>query len=75
MLKLTYFKANDKFQFVTVIGDAEGIRDLYWQLTRNYKSTDGSRIADVKITTLDGQNVTAHVINQPHEYSTPLSKL
>ncbi len=36
MLQLKYTKKRDRFQTVTVLGDPEGIRDLYWQLTKNY---------------------------------------
>lgn len=44
ILKLTYHRQNDPFQTVTVLGDAEGIRDLYWQLTHNYLPQDETAI-------------------------------
>jgi hypothetical protein len=73
MLKLTYARENDKFKTVTVIGDSHGIRDLYWQLTRNYQSTDGTKIGSIHVTNLDGIDCTESVLSRPHAYSTYLS--
>ena len=50
MLKLTYNRKNDPFKYVTVLGDPQGIWDLYWQLTHNYQPQDGSEIGEIKIT-------------------------
>jgi hypothetical protein len=55
MLKLTYNRAGDKFRTVTVLGDYEGIRDLFWQLTHNYNSADGTAIGEIVVTNLDGE--------------------
>lgn len=75
MLKLTYRRASDKFQTVTVIGEAEGIRDLYWQLTHNYAPQDGTAIGVIMVTNLDGIDCMSDVMTRPHSVSTRLSKL
>jgi len=74
MLKLTYTWKSDKFKTVTVIGDAAGIRDLYWQLTNNYCSKDGTAIGSVKVTNLDGYDCTDVLLREPYTYSTNLSE-
>jgi hypothetical protein len=75
MLKLTYNRSSDKFAEVTVLGSPEGIRDLYWQLTHNYSEhTDGTGIGNVKVTNLDGTDVTDSFISEPHQYGTRLDK-
>lgn len=58
MLVLKYTREQDKFMFATVMGDPESIRDLYWQLTHNYKSVDGTEIGEITVTNLAGHNVT-----------------
>lgn len=75
MLKLTYSRKSDPFQAVTVIGDAEGIRDLYWQLTRNYAPRDGTEIGEIKITNLDGHDCTEQVMKNPHLWATQMSRI
>ena len=75
LLKLTYTRKKDRFQGVTVIGDPEGIRDLYWQLTHNYKAQDGAEIGSVTIYDLDGIDVTSNVRTNPHSYASRLSSL
>lgn len=75
MLKLTYARKSDEFQTVTVLGDAEGIRDLYWQLTHNYKPQDGTAIGCVRITDLDGLDCTAEIMTRPHSVETRMSRL
>jgi hypothetical protein len=76
MLKLTYTYKNDKSNTVTLLGDAEGIRDLYWQLTKNYKAADGTEIGAIKVTDLDGFEIEKHLIMiEPHTYSTTLSSI
>jgi len=67
MLKLTY---NDKFRTNTVLGDSEGIRDLYWQLTHNYTPKDGTEIGNITVTTLDGYDCTNDI-----KYTARLCKL
>ena len=54
MLKLSYNRKRDPFQYVTVLGDPLGISDLYWQLTHNYQPRDGTEIGEILITNLDG---------------------
>ncbi len=75
MLKLTYTRASDRFQEVTLLGDAEGIRDLYWQLTHNYKAQDGTAIGSIKVSDLNGIDCTATVMTNPHGYAARLSSL
>lgn len=75
MLKLTYTRKNDKYQSVTVLGDAMGIRDLYWQLTHNYFAQDGTAIGNIKVTNLDGHDCTDTVTVHPYVNATQLSRL
>lgn len=75
VLQLKYTKRRDKFQTVTVIGDPEGIRDLYWQLTKNYTCSDGTGIGDVRVINLDGDDVTMYVMTNPSDNATRLSNL
>lgn len=75
MLKLTYTRKSDRFLSVTLIGDAEGIRDLYWQLTHNYKAQDGTEIGSIAVFDLNGVDCTASVMTNPHGVSTRLSSL
>lgn len=75
MLKLTYARKNDEFQTVTVLGDAAGIRDLYWQLTHNYKPQDGTAIGYMRVTDLDGRDCIAEVMTRPHSVATSMSRL
>ena len=73
MLKLIYTRKSDKFQTVTLLGDADGIRDLYWQLTHNYKAQDGTEIGSIEIFNLDGIKCTGQVLTNPHGVATRLS--
>lgn len=77
MLKLTYSRRTDDHATVTVLGDAAGIRDLYWQLTANYKERpDGAGIGKITITNLEGTVLTPHtVMTTPFIYDTNLSRL
>ena len=75
MLKLTYTRATDQFKRVTVIGTPEGIRDLYWQLTFNYKAQDGTRIGTVKVTNLDGDDCTKTIMEYPYAKSTAMDSI
>ena len=75
VLQLKYTKLRDKFQTVTVLGDPEGIRDLYWQLTKNYTCSDGTGIGDVRVINLDGDDVTMYVMTNPSDNATRLSNL
>jgi hypothetical protein len=75
MLKLTYSRKKDRSQIVTVIGDADGIRDLYWQLTHNYDPKDGTAIGSIKISDLDGVERTEMAMVNPHGAQTRLSTI
>lgn len=75
MLKLTYTRKRDKYLHVSVLGDAEGIRDLYWQLTHNYKAQDGTEIGSVSVKSLDGYDCTDSILSRPFENDTQLSRL
>ena len=75
MLKLTYSRKSDKYQTVTVLGDAVGIRDLYWQLTHNYKAQDGTAIDNVVVSNLDGDECTNWILKDPHTSATNLSRI
>lgn len=73
MLKLEYRRIRDKYQTVTVLGSPKGIADLYWQLTHNYSyMPDGTGIGNIKITNLDGADVTSGIMQKHYEYSTQL---
>lgn len=75
MLKLTYTRKSDRFQSVTLLGDAAGIRDLYWQLTHNYKAQDGTEIGSIEVYNLEGVNCTKDLLRDPHGAATRLSTL
>jgi hypothetical protein len=73
ILRLTYSRKSDRFQSVSVIGDARGIRDLYWQLTHNYKAQDGTEIGSIEVFDLDGINKTKEVMSNPFGAASHLS--
>lgn len=76
MLKLTYSRKQDEFKTVTVLGDPEGIRDLFWQLTRNYLANDGTEIGKIVVTNLDGFAIDLDdFMKNPHRYDSHLSDL
>jgi hypothetical protein len=75
LLKLTYTRASDMHQTVTVIGDPYGIRDLHWQLTHNYCAVDGAKIGQIKVTNLDGTPVHDSFWQNPHANATMLNTL
>lgn len=73
MLKLSYSRKSDPYQTVTVLGDYDGIRDLYWQLTHNYKAQDGTEIGFITVSDLDGReqnNVMLNGAMNPTQLST-----
>ena len=75
MLRLIYTRARDKFQEVSVLGDADGIRDLYWQLTQNYNAIDGTAIGSIRILNLDGDVLDIKsFFARPYAWDTKLSK-
>ena len=75
ILKLTYTRASDKHAEVSVLGSPEGIRDLHWQLTHNYsKETDGTGIGTIKVSDLEGVDVTEDYVSQPYQCMARLDK-
>lgn len=54
MLKLTYSLAYDKFQTITVLGDAKGLWDLWYKLSHAKQDNINDVATDIKISTLDG---------------------
>lgn len=66
MLRLRYTRASDAHQYVDVFGDPDGIRDLYWQITRNYNATDGTEIGNVRVYNTLGIDITADILTNPH---------
>ena len=75
MLRLIYTRKKDRFQDVSVLGDAAGIRDLFWQLTHNYAAKDGTEIGVIKVLNLDGVDCTRSIMTNPHSEATSLSSL
>jgi hypothetical protein len=74
MLKLTYNRKNARFKYVTVLGDPQGIWDVYWQLTHNYQPQDGTEIGEIRITNLDGVELnTKEFLSNPFSQMTHLS--
>ena len=74
-LRLTWKRKNDKFEQGFVIGSPEAIRDLYWQLTHNYKAVDGTEIGEIEVHNLNGDKVEKKDLMQhpngsvyPHTY-------
>ena len=75
LLKLQYRKKAYSNEWVSVIGDSQGIRDLYWQLTRNHRAQDGTGIENVEVSNLEGRMLTEdEILQKPHVYSTALSR-
>ena len=75
MLKLTYNRKTSPFETVTVLGDPKGIRDLYWQLTHNYKAKDGTEIGKIVLSNLEGIDCTKEGLSNPYRNATQLSNL
>ena len=79
MLILRYSRKKDRHQYATVQGDPESIRDLYWQLTHNYKAQDGTEIGEINVTTLDGRLVSLtgpdSLMSNPHGQVQPACTL
>ena len=75
MLKLTYTRASDKHAEVSVLGSPEGIRDLHWQLTHNYsEETDGTGIGTIKVSNLEGVDLTDEYIREPYAFCSRLDR-
>lgn len=76
MLRLTWKRESDNFCFGFVLGDPESIRDLYWQLTHNYKANDGTKIGIIEIHSLDGQLVDIkELMSNPYSVVYPNARL
>lgn len=76
LLKLTYNRESNESEYVTVIGDVAGILDLHWQLRKNYQANDGTAISEIKITNLDGSDLTeSYAIKDAYVYATYLSNI
>jgi hypothetical protein len=75
MLQLRYSLKQDRFQYATVFGDPAAIRNLYWQLTHNYRPQDGQAIGAIEVLTMDGVNVTDRVLTAPFSAGTPLTTI
>jgi hypothetical protein len=76
MLKLTYSLPNDKFRTVTVLGDAEGLFDLWFRLMQARPEHDSHAAANLRITTLSGVEVNpSQGIRELFVYDEPLSRL
>jgi hypothetical protein len=57
MFKLTYSLPNDEYQTVTVLGDAQGLWDLWWRLSRANPENPNDVAANLKITSLSGADL------------------
>lgn len=66
-IKLEWKRKSNIFQGGVVIGDPESIRDLYWQLTHNYKAVDGTEIGEIIVSNLDGYPM-SNIMGDPYEY-------
>ena len=75
LLQLKYTKQVDEFQTVTILGNQEGIRDLYWQLTKNCMCFDGTGIKDIHVLNLEGEDITEMIMASPWQRATKLSNL
>lgn len=75
MLQLRYSLKRDPQQYATVFGDPPAISNLYWQLTHNYRAQDGQEIGEIKVLTIDGNNVTNSVLANPFGSSKPLTTI
>ncbi len=74
LLKLTYSIARNPYKRFVFISDAEAIRNLLWQLTRNYRAYDGTAIGNIEVTNLDGIKLEHNdVYADPFAYVTNLS--
>jgi hypothetical protein len=57
MLTLTYSLPNDKFQTVTVLGDAKGIWDLWWRLSQSRPENSGDAASNITIRNMAGLEI------------------
>lgn len=69
LLRLTYNRANDGFEQYSFISDPYAIWDLWWQLTRNYQCSDGTKIGDVVVTNLDGHVLDMNNISRAQTFA------
>lgn len=76
MLKLTYSCPHDPYSTVTVLGDAKGLWDLWWRLTRASPGNPQDKAEDVRVETLCGRVLDPGAgLAQLLTYDQPLSKL
>lgn len=76
MIQLRYSLPHDKYQTVTVLGDAKGIWDLWWRLTNVAKDNKQSAVTDIKITNLNGIELDPRRgMDECWAYDMPLSKI
>lgn len=75
MLQLRYRLKRDRFQYATLFGDCVAIANLYWQLTHNYKAVDGQAIGEIVVMDMEGRDVTASVLANPHGATFPLTTI
>lgn len=54
MLKLTYSIPGDKYQTVTVLGNVQGIYDLWFRLSNSVAAIKAHGVGNIEITDLDG---------------------
>jgi hypothetical protein len=75
LIRLSYTRAKDPHQVVTVMGEPLAIRDLYWQLTKNYSANDGTAIGQVKVTDMNGVDCTNQILVQPFSIPFPTTTI
>lgn len=74
-LRLTYTRAKDPTQFVSLYGEPAAIRDLYWQLTHNYKAQDGTEIGSVDVFDQSGNRKTDEILTNPWGVQAPTTTI
>jgi len=57
IIKLTYSHPHDKFRTVTVLGDPNGIFDLYGRLTAAPFEYPSHGVGQIRLTNLDGHPI------------------
>jgi hypothetical protein len=75
LLKLEYCIKHAPHKRFIFISDAEAIRNLLWQLTKNYSAHyAGTAIGDIEVSNLDGKVLTPEdVLAKPFTWATNLS--
>jgi hypothetical protein len=76
MLRLSYSLPDDDFRTVAVLGDAQGLWDLWWRLTNASPENPRNRATKIKVTTLCGLELQPEGgIDKLTAHDTPLSNL